>query len=111
VILDSRRPSGYLEWVRTIFKRTDFELIRTVSVDSSEGFFSLLRAGAGVALLSQLHLPDQAGDICFQKLSEIVEHFPLSLMWDPNGASPLVNDFLGVVREVLPKPNGVSWDN
>jgi hypothetical protein len=26
-------------------------------------------------------------------------------VWDPQGASPLVNDFLKVVRQVLPKPN------
>jgi DNA-binding transcriptional LysR family regulator len=101
----------YLEWVRPIFRQTGFKPERTVSVDSSEGFFSLLRAGAGVALLSQLHLPDQAGDLCFRKLSDTVEHFALSLMWDAKSVSPLLNEFLGVVRQVLPKPNGVSWDN
>ena len=26
-------------------------------------------------------------------------------MWDPQDANPLVNDFLNVVRQVLPKPN------
>ena len=55
--------------------------------------------------LSPLHIGSQSAGVCFRKLTESATHYPLSLVWDPQGASPLVNDFLKVVRQVLPKPN------
>jgi Bacterial regulatory helix-turn-helix protein, lysR family len=42
---------------------------------------------------------------------EPVAPFPLSLVWDSQGASPLVNDFLSVVRHILPKSNGALGPN
>jgi DNA-binding transcriptional LysR family regulator len=33
------------------------------------------------------------------------------LVWDSHGASPFVNDFLSVVRHILPKSNGALGPN
>ena len=82
-----------------------FEPAKTIPVDSADGFFTLLCAGAGVALLSALHFEGQGEGVCFQKLTEPAADFPLSLAWDAQRASPLVDNFLGVVRQVLPVPN------
>jgi DNA-binding transcriptional LysR family regulator len=105
LILDPKYAPGYLEWTRSIFRQGGFEPVKTILVDSAEVFFTLICAGVGVALVSPLHIGSQSAGVCFRKLTESATHYPLSLVWDPQGASPLVNDFLKVVRQVLPKPN------
>lgn len=111
LVLDPKYAPGYLEWIGTIFLQTGFEPIKTVMVDSAEVLFTLIRAGVGVSLLSSLHLGGQSAGVYFRKLLEPVAPFPLSLVWDPQGVSPLVNDFLGVVRHILPKSNGTLGPN
>jgi DNA-binding transcriptional LysR family regulator len=103
--LDAAYAPGYLEWTRSIFLQTGLEPAKTIPVDSAEGFFTLLCAGAGVALLSPLHFEGQREGICFQKLTDPAADFPLSLAGDTQRASPLVDNFLAVVRQVLPAPN------
>jgi DNA-binding transcriptional LysR family regulator len=105
LILDPKYAPGYQEWTHSIFLRAGFEPVKTILVDSAEVFFTLICAGVGVGLLSPLHIGSQSAGVCFRKLTESATHYPLSLVWDPQGASPLVNDFLKVVRQVLPKPN------
>jgi DNA-binding transcriptional LysR family regulator len=78
-----------------------FEPVKTKLVDSAEVFFTLICAGVGVGLVSPLHFGGQSAGVCFRKLTESVGHFPLSLVWDAQRASPLVNDFLSVVRQVF----------
>jgi DNA-binding transcriptional LysR family regulator len=97
---------GYLEWTRSIFLQTGFEPVKTILVDSGEALFTLISARVGVGLLSSLHFGGQPGGVCFRKLPDPVGQFPLSLVWDTQRSSPLVNDFLGVLREALPKPIG-----
>jgi DNA-binding transcriptional LysR family regulator len=80
-------------------------------VDSAEAFFTLICAGVGVGLLSPLHFGGQSAGVSFRELSKSVGHFPLSLVWDAQRTSPLVNDFLAIARQVLPKPNGASMLN
>jgi LysR family transcriptional regulator, benzoate and cis,cis-muconate-responsive activator of ben and cat genes len=106
LILDPKYAPGYLEWTRSIFLQTGFEPAKTVLIDSAEAYFTLIRAGIGVGLLSSLHLGGQSAGVSFRKLTESVADFPLSLVWDPQRASPLVNDFLRMAREFLPKSNG-----
>ena len=105
LVLDPTHAPGYLEWARSVFVQAGFEPAKTIPVDSADGFFTLLCAGAGVALLSALHFEGQGEGVCFQKLSQPAADFPLSLAWDARRASPLVANFLGVVRQVLPVPN------
>jgi DNA-binding transcriptional LysR family regulator len=111
LILDPKYAPGYLEWIRTIFLQTGFEPVKTVLVDNAEVLFTLICAGVGVSLLSPLHLGVQSAGVYFRKLIEPVAPFPLSLVWDSQGTSPLVNDFLSVVRHILPKSNGALRPN
>jgi DNA-binding transcriptional LysR family regulator len=111
LILDPKYALGYVEWTRSIFLLTGFEPVKTISVDSAEAFFALICAGIGVGLLSPLHFGGQSAGVSFRELSKSVGHFPLSLVWDAQRASPLVNDFLAVVRQVLPNPNGALMLN
>jgi DNA-binding transcriptional LysR family regulator len=80
--------------------------VKTILVDSAEAFFTLICAGVGIGLLSPLHLGGQSASVSFRELSQSVGYFPLSLVWNAQRASPLVNDFLAIVRQVLPKLNG-----
>jgi len=80
-------------------------------VDSAEAFFTLICAGVGVGLLSPLHFGGQSAGVLFRELSKSVGHFSLSLVWDAQRASSLVNDFLATARQVLPKQNGVLMLN
>lgn len=106
LILDPSYAPGYLEWTRSILLQAGFEPAKTILVDSAEAYFTLIRAGVGVGLLTPLHFGNQTGGISFHKLTESFADFPLSLVWDALRASPLVNDFLRMVREILPKANG-----
>ncbi len=106
LIFEPRYASNYFEWIRSIFLETGFEPVKTISVDSAEAFFTLICAGVGVGLLSPLHLGGPHAGVSFRKLTESIAEFPLSLVWDAQRASPSVNDFLTVAREVLPEPNG-----
>ena len=106
LVLDPKYAPGYLEWTRSIFLQTGFEPVKTILVDSGGALFPLISAHVGVGLLSSLHFGGQPGGVCFRKLTDPVGQFPLSLVWDTQRSSPLVNDFLGVVREALPKPIG-----
>jgi len=111
LIFDPKYAAGYVEWSRSIFLGTGFEPVKTISVDSAEAFFTLICAGVGVGLLSPLHFGGQSTGVLFRELSKSVGHFPLSLVWDAQRTSPLVNDFLAIARQVLPKPNGASMLN
>jgi DNA-binding transcriptional LysR family regulator len=111
LLLDPKYAPGYLEWTRSIFLQTGFEPVKTILVDSSEALFTLICAGIGVGLLSSLHFGGLSAGVYFRKLTEPVATFPLSLVWDPQGASPLVDDFLSVVRHILPKSNGALGPN
>ena len=93
------------------FPSDDFEPAKTILVDSAEAYFTLICAGVGVGLLSPLHFGGQSAGVSFRKLTDSVADFPLSLFWDAQPASPLVNDFLSTVREVLPKSNGSLTTN
>jgi DNA-binding transcriptional LysR family regulator len=106
LILDPKYAPGYVEWTRSIFVQTGFEPVKTILVDSAEVFFTLISARVGVGLLSSLHFGNQSAGVCFRELAESLAHFPLSLMWDPQRASPLVNGFLSIARQLLPTPNG-----
>jgi DNA-binding transcriptional LysR family regulator len=107
IMLEPKYSPGYQEWVRSIFLQSGFEPVQTVPVASAEGLFTLIRAGAGVALLSELHLQGQGEGLSFQKLNDVLHEFPLSLIWDAQQASPLVHNFVSVARQVLAKPNDV----
>ena len=111
LMLDPRYAPGYLEWTRSIFLQAGFEPVKTILVDSGEALFTLICAGIGVGLLSPLHFGGQSAGVCFRNLTEPVAPFPLSLVWDSQGASPLVDDFLSVVRYILPKSNGALGPN
>jgi DNA-binding transcriptional LysR family regulator len=104
--LEPKYAPGYHEWARSVCLQAGFEPVRTVLVDSAEAFFTLLRAGAGVALLSELHVQGQGEGLCFRKLSQPVNAFPVSLMWDARRANPLVQNFLAVAKRALATPNG-----
>jgi DNA-binding transcriptional LysR family regulator len=106
LILDPKYSPGYLEWTRSIFLQAGFEPAKTILVDSAEAYFTLICAGVGVGLLSRLHFGGQSAGASFHKLTEPRADFPLSLVWDAQRASPLVNDFLSMVREVFPISNG-----
>ena len=106
LILDPKYAPGYLDWVRSVFRQTRFDPAKMLTVDSAESLFTLLSARAGVALLSPLHFEGQREGVCFRKLTETITDFPLSLMCDQKRASPLVNNFLEVVQEVLSGANG-----
>jgi DNA-binding transcriptional LysR family regulator len=106
LILDPKYAPGYLDWVRSVFRQTRFDPAKMLAVDSAESFFTLLAAGAGIALLSPLHFEGRREGVSFRKLTETIADFPLSLMWDQKRASPLVNNFLEVAREVLSNTNG-----
>jgi DNA-binding transcriptional LysR family regulator len=106
LILDPKYAPGYLEWTHSIFLQTGFEPAKTILVDNAEAYFTLICAGVGVGLLSPLHFGGQCAGVSFRELTEPVADFPLSLVWDAERACPLVNDFLRMVREDLPKSNG-----
>jgi hypothetical protein len=84
-----------------------------VGVDDGyvEGFFTLISAGAGVALLSPLHFEGWRDGICFRRLMETIAAFPLNLVWDPKRDGQLASNFLGVVQQVACITNGASLKN
>ena len=106
LVLDPKHAPGYFAWTRSVFLQSGFEPVKTILVDSAEALFTLICAGVGVGLLSPLHFGGQSAGICFRKIMEPVAPFPLSLVWDPQGSSPLVDDFLRLVRQILPKSDG-----
>jgi DNA-binding transcriptional LysR family regulator len=106
LILDPKYAPGYFEWVHSIFQQTHFEPAEVIMVDSTEGFFTLLSAGTGVALLSPLHFEGRREGFCFRKISETIADFPLSLMWNAKRTSPVIKNFLEVVKQVLSMRNG-----
>jgi DNA-binding transcriptional LysR family regulator len=108
LILDPRYAPNYLDWVRSIFLQTGFEPAQTIPVDSAEGLFTLISAGAGVALLSPLHFEGGRKGVCFRKLTETVDDFTLSLIWNAQRANPLAHNFLDVVKQVLPEHDDAS---
>jgi DNA-binding transcriptional LysR family regulator len=83
-----------------------FKPAEIITVDSLEVFFTLISAGAGVALLSPLHFEGSRDEICFRKLTETIADFPLSLIWDAKHTSPLVSNFLQVVQQLLSTKSG-----
>jgi DNA-binding transcriptional LysR family regulator len=107
LILDPKYAPGYLEWTRSIFLQTGFKPAKTILVDSAEALFTLIGAGVGVGLLSPLHFGAQSVGVSFRKLAESVADFPLSLVWNPERGGPLVNGFLTMARQVLPKQEGI----
>jgi LysR family transcriptional regulator, benzoate and cis,cis-muconate-responsive activator of ben and cat genes len=107
LILDPKYAPGYLEWTRSIFLQTGFKPAKTILVDSAEALFTLIGAGVGVGLLSPLHFGAQSVGVSFRKLAESVADFPLSLVWNPERGGPLVNDFLTMARQILPKQEGI----
>jgi DNA-binding transcriptional LysR family regulator len=111
LILDPKYAPGYSDWVCSIFSQMHFEPTEIKMVDSVEGFFTLISAGAGVALLSPLHFEGWRDGVCFRRVMETIADFPLSLVWDAKRGSQLASNFLDVVHEVACMTNGAVLKN
>jgi DNA-binding transcriptional LysR family regulator len=70
------------------------------AVESAESLFTMLRAGAGVALLSPLHIQNRSEGLSLTRLFEPEAEFTLSIVWDDRSKDLLLHNFLALSKEL-----------
>ena len=103
-----------------MFTSLESRLPRMNVVESAESLFTMLRAGAGVALLSPLHIQNRREGLSLTRLFEPEVEFTLSIVWDDRSEDLLLHNFLALSRELnevtspeatistMPAPIGMS---
>jgi DNA-binding transcriptional LysR family regulator len=100
LVPDPSFAPDYLEWSSPLFSSLESGLPRMNVVESAESLFTLLRAGAGVALLSPLHLQNRSEGLFLTRLFQPEAEFTLSMVWDDRSVDLLLHNFLAISREL-----------
>jgi hypothetical protein len=100
LIPDPSYAPDYFEWSSPLFTSLESALPRMNVVESEESLFTLFRAGAGVALLSPLHIQNRSEGLSLTRLFEPEAEFTLSIVWDDRREDLLLHNFLALSREL-----------
>jgi DNA-binding transcriptional LysR family regulator len=100
LIPDPSYAPDYFEWSSPLLTSLESGLPRMNVVESAESLFTMLRAGAGVALLSPLHLQNRSEGLSLTRLFEPEAEFTLSIVWDDRSEDLLLHNFLALLREL-----------
>jgi DNA-binding transcriptional LysR family regulator len=117
LIPDRSYAPDYFEWSSPVFTSLQSALPRMNAVESAESLFTMLRAGAGVALLSPLHIQNRSEGLSLTRLFEPEVEFTLSIVWDDRSEDLLLHNFLALSRELngstelrpFDVPEACSW--
>jgi DNA-binding transcriptional LysR family regulator len=98
LIASPETAPGYIERLNVLCAATNFTPTTTQPVEGTANLLGMVAAGYGVAILPEVAVTSFVNTCQTRRLRAPVPHFRLKLVWLRNDQSPLLQEFLAVVK-------------
>ncbi len=100
IIFPRDQGSGFFDQIVSFCHRAGFSPKVVQEATQMQTILSLVASGLGVALIPASVQSLQTGGVVYKALVERAPKTGIAVAWRPEGISPALSEFLGVVREI-----------